>query len=159
MTSDRDRRLGDRDNEPGNIWAYNNWDYNALTTIFETRTGRRIADAFAEGTAEPSGMLDYTTASVRYVSQPELSQHGATLFRMSGRDLARFGQLYLDRGSVDGLQIVPAAWIDRITADSERTFRRGLPNRHGYLWWTPEPESGLPDGTFWHGAWGARRHS
>lgn len=152
MTLDRARRLGDRDNEPGKIWAYNNWDYNALTTIFETRTGKRIADAFAERIAEPSGMLDYTTDSVRYVASPELSQHRAAMFWVSGRDLARFGQLYLDRGAVDGVQIVPAAWVDRITADSVLTFQQGLPKRHGYLWWIPDPEFGLPDGTFW--AWG-----
>lgn len=152
MTSERDRRLGDRNNEPGKIWANNNWDYNALTTILETRVGKRIADMFAEGIAGPTGMTDYTVESVRYLDSPELSRHKAAMFWMSGRDLARFGQLYLDGGAVDGAQIVPAAWVDRITADSVLTFMQGLPKRQGYLWWIPDPEFGLPDGTFW--AWG-----
>lgn len=156
MTRDRDRRLGDRDNEPGKIWVYNNWDYNALTSIFETRTGKRIADAFAEGIAERTGMLDYTTDSVRYIAAPELSQHRAAMFRMSGRDLARFGQLYLDRGALDGVQIVPTAWGDRVTADSVLTFVQGLRNRHGYLWWIPDPGLGLPDGTFWASGFGSQ---
>lgn len=152
MTADRDRRLGDRSNEPGKIWAYNNWDYNALTTILETRVGQPIANMFAEGIAGPTGMTDYTAGSVRYVAAPELSRHGAALFSMSGRDLARFGQLYLDRGALDGVPILPAAWIDRITGDSVLTFMPGLARRQGYLWWIPDPDLGLPDGTFW--AWG-----
>lgn len=152
MTADRDSRLGDRSNEPGKIWAYNNWDYNALTTILETRVGKRIADMFATGIAGPTGMTDYTVGSVRYFAAPELSRHKAAMFSMSGRDLARFGQLYLDRGALDGAQVVPAAWIDRITADSVLTFMQGLAKRQGYLWWIPDPGLGLPDGTFW--AWG-----
>ncbi|KZK95095.1 Beta-lactamase [Pseudovibrio sp. Ad46] len=35
MLADIDRRLRHTENQPGTIWAYNNWDYNALTTVFE----------------------------------------------------------------------------------------------------------------------------
>jgi hypothetical protein len=35
MERDKDKRLGHKPNPPGTVWAYNNWDYNALTTIVE----------------------------------------------------------------------------------------------------------------------------
>ena len=36
LTAEKNRRLGNSENQPGTIWAYNNWDYNALTTILKT---------------------------------------------------------------------------------------------------------------------------
>ena len=42
MQKDKDRRLGQAPNIPGTKWAYNNWDYNALTTIFMQETGLNV---------------------------------------------------------------------------------------------------------------------
>jgi hypothetical protein len=39
LLAEKNQRLGSVENTPGTVWAYNNWDYNALTTILETRTG------------------------------------------------------------------------------------------------------------------------
>jgi CubicO group peptidase (beta-lactamase class C family) len=33
-------------------------------------------------------------------------------FNATLRDYARFGQLYLDYGKVDGLEVIPASWIE-----------------------------------------------
>src|SRR5687767_12573312 len=33
---------------PGAQWFYNNWDLNALGTIFERKTGKTLGDAFAQ---------------------------------------------------------------------------------------------------------------
>ncbi|WP_422369052.1 serine hydrolase domain-containing protein [Pelagibius sp.] len=152
LVAEKNRRLGKAENTPGTTWAYNNWDTNALTTVFETRTGLSVADAFDAGIANPLGLQDFTVAAVTYKAEPALSQHRAVMFRMSARDLARFGGLYLDRGEVDGESILSASWIDRITTDYLETGRDGLRHGHGYLWWIPGPGSGLPPGTFW--AWG-----
>ncbi len=56
-------KVGDGENTPGTVWAYNNWDINALTTIFEIRTGMSIAEAFETGISKPTGMLDHRRAS------------------------------------------------------------------------------------------------
>ena len=73
-------------------------------------------------------------------------------FRMSARDLARFGQLYLDQGRVNGCQVIPAAWVARVTEDFIRTGEPGLRSGHGYLWWVPcdrrSADLGIPPGTF-----------
>lgn len=145
---DVDARLGRAENAPGSKWAYNNWDYNALTTIFEQQTGRTIADAFATGIAQRIGLEDFSPGAVSYIHEPELSRHRAAMFRMSARDLARFGQLYLAKGEWRGQRVLPEGWADRITRDCTPTGERGLLAGHGYLWWIPGPETGLPAGSF-----------
>jgi len=152
LLAEKNRRLGADENTPGEVWAYNNWDYNALTTIFETRTGLSIAEAFQAGLAEPLGLRDHSAAAVTYSAEPGLSRHRAAMFQMSARDLARFGEVYLAGGEFDGERILPAEWVDLITKDYTETGEPGLRQGHGYLWWIPGPESGLPSGSFW--AWG-----
>jgi CubicO group peptidase (beta-lactamase class C family) len=146
------RRLGSGENQPGVIWAYNNWDYNALTSIFEKRTALTVAEAFESGIAAPLGMQDFGPASVYYRAAPDRSRHRAAMFRMSARDLLRFGQLYLDQGKAAGRQILPRAWVERITKDYTETGIKGLRAGHGYLWWVPDQSSGLPEGSYF--AWG-----
>ena len=146
---ERTRRLGIGENEPGSKWAYNNWDYNVLTTIFERRTGLSIGAAFTAGVAIPAGMADYAASDVSYVASPRVSRHRAAMFRMSGRDLALFGQLYLNGGAVDGKRLLPRSWIDRIAAEATGTGMGGLRAGHSYLWWVPSPDTGLPAGSFW----------
>jgi CubicO group peptidase (beta-lactamase class C family) len=98
LIADNVRRLGGRENISGTIWAYNNWNYNALTTIFETRTGLAVAEAFNTGIAQPAQMKDYVNDNVTYISETYLSQHRSALFRMSARDLATFGRIFLHGG-------------------------------------------------------------
>ncbi len=152
LVAEKNRRLGQEENKPGTIWAYNNWDYNALTTIFEMRTGMTIAEGFRAGIARPTAMKDFGIDAVSYVSRPERSQHNAAAFRMSARDLVKFGQLYLDKGRMNDQQIISASWVDRITTNFAKTGRDDLRWGHGYLWWIPSPKTGLPTGSFW--AWG-----
>jgi len=148
MERDVDRRLGRAENEPGSKWAYNNWDYNALTTIFEKRTGLTVAEAFKSGIAKRIGLEDISPASFFYIHEPKLSQHRAAMFRMSARDMARIGQLYLAKDEWQGQRILSADWVERITKDPVPTGDPGLAAGHGYLWWIPDKDTGLPAGSF-----------
>ncbi len=154
MAVEKNRRLGQGENRPGTIWAYNNWDYNALTTIFEARTGLSVAEAFEAGIADRIGMQDFSTWSVSYSRRPRVSRHRAAMFKMSARDLARFGDLYLSNGSFQGQQVLPDGWVDRVVADHTPTGDKGLRSGHGYLWWIPDADTGLPPGTFWAAGFG-----
>ena len=149
LREERTRRLGTGENEPGSKWAYNNWDYNALTTIFERRTGLSIGAAFLAGIAKPTGMADFSPANVSYIAAPQVSRHRAAMFRMSGRDLALFGELYLNGGALNGERLLPRSWIDRISAEAIATGVGGLRAGHSYLWWVPAADTGLPAGSFW----------
>lgn len=149
LFAEKNRRLGYTDNQPGTIWAYNNWDYNTLTTIFEDRTGLSIGEAFKTGIAAPTGMVDFRERDVSYSRDRSKSQHKAAMFRLSGRDLLTFGELILNDGMVDGKRLIPEGWIDLITADYADTGKGGLSSGHGYLWWIPDASTGLPEGSFW----------
>lgn len=48
-------------------------------------------------------------------------------------DMAKIGQLYLDRGIWKGKQIIPAWWIDESTKEHSRCNQYKL--SYGYLWW------------------------
>ena len=161
MTARKRRRLGTEPNPPGTVWAYNNWDYNALTTIFEQSTGLSVYEAFLKGIAQPLGMQEFNQGSVFYSRDETLSMHAKAGFRMSARDLARFGQLYLDQGMWDGRQIIPDSWIERITTDYTITDRNGLRSGHGYLWWVPWDQKsrgmGIPPGTFYASGFGGQK--
>src|ERR1044071_4229404 len=52
---------------PGTFWFYNNWDFNALGTIFETKTGRPMGETFYDRIAKPIGMQDFQPGDVYYL--------------------------------------------------------------------------------------------
>ena len=51
-----------------------------------------------------------------YQYEPSKSKYPAYHFRMSARDLALYGQLYLQKGQWQGKQLVPQAWIEAATS-------------------------------------------
>ena len=99
---------------PGEHFYYNNWDFNALGTIFEKLTGTKIFDEFEKRIANPIGMQDFTSADGHYAPRPD-TIHRHYIFSVTARDMARFGYLYLRGGLWNGSQIVPADWIRRST--------------------------------------------
>jgi CubicO group peptidase (beta-lactamase class C family) len=124
--------------EPGTHWYYNNWDFNALGSIFEKLTGTKIAAAFEERLAKPLGMEDFRLEDMYYeYSRPNADEQGQSIhpayhFRLSARDMARFGYLFLRQGKWQGQQIVPAKWVAESTASYSKTADSG---GYGYLWW------------------------
>ena len=117
---------------PGTFWNYNNWDFNALGTIYERATGRSVFEGFRTEIAEPIGMRDFETRDGAYLRGAE-SEHPAYHFHLTLFDLARFGHLILNRGCWNGRQIVPAAWVSESVTAHSITPRGG---GYGYMWWT-----------------------
>ncbi len=136
---------------PGTFWHYNNWDFNALDTIFEQCAHARIFEEFERRIAQPLQMEDFD-ARLGIVSGTPHSIHPCHQFRISARDLARFGVLYLNHGRWRTQQIVPQQWV----AESTRAQAR-IPSGagYGYMWWVAvegnsplPPQVALPDGAF-----------
>ncbi|WP_429944087.1 serine hydrolase domain-containing protein [Agrobacterium vitis] len=129
----------------GTFWFYNNWDFNALGTIYRQQTGEDIFQSFAKRIAAPIGMEDFSARDGSY-SLEKSSVHPAYPFTMSARDLARFGQLFLDGGQWAGRQVVPAAWI------RESTKALSQPSDHnsgyGYMWWALRTDQWGQGGAF-----------
>ena len=116
---------------PGVFWYYNNWDFNALGTIFEQATRTSIYQDFKARLAEPLEMEDFRLEDGEHFRGPE-SVHAAYPFRMTARDMARFGLLYARGGQWRERSIVPREWVE----ESTRSYSNiGEAGGYGYLWW------------------------
>ena len=122
--------------KPGEQWFYNNWDFNALGTIFQQLTGQTIFEAFKSRIAEPIGMQNFEISDGRFHNE-NVSRFPAYPFRMTARDMARFGWLFANKGLWKGRQIVPAVWVKVSTRTHSTTDRSNSKSvGYGYMWWT-----------------------
>jgi N-acyl-D-amino-acid deacylase len=125
----------------GTYYLYNNWDFNALGTIFEQETGRNIYDALETDLARPLGMEDFVRARQVKTGDLSASLHPAYHMHLSTRDMARIGYLMLREGRWQDRQLVPREWVHESTRlwtprsamNPER--RRQSSFGYGYLWW------------------------
>jgi CubicO group peptidase (beta-lactamase class C family) len=134
---------------PGSFWFYNNWDFNALGTIYNNATKQTVFEGFQEFIASPLEMEDFRREDTKF-EYDDVSDHPAYLFRMSARDMARFGLLFLRGGKWRDRQVVPASWVkESLTSYSDA----GQSGGYGYMWWVAAggkhfPENNLNDGCF-----------
>ena len=141
----------------GTFWYYNNWDFNALGTIFSQQTGKSLFDFLAERIAIPLGMEDFKRADQRFFDQGQ-SIHKYYNFELSTRDMARFGHLFLSQGCWGGREIVPAAWVKESTTPYSNTIGDFLPRGlgfYGYMWWVAAENRFLPNMTLPNGSFAA----
>ncbi len=125
----------------GTFWYYNNWDFNVLGTIFRKKTNKDIFEAFKENIADPLHMEDFRLMDGVYDFDTLHASHPGYVFKMSARDGARFGELFLQNGRWEGEQIIPQRWIEQSTTSHCATTTPGI--SYGYLWWIAEDFEGL----------------
>ena len=118
---------------PGTHWFYNNWDFNVAGVVYERATREDLYESFDRRLAKPLGMEDWDLADGFRAYEPTKSRHPAHTFRISTRDLARFGQLYLQEGSWAGRRILPTDWVKESTRPHTDD---GDGTGYGYMWWT-----------------------
>ena len=116
---------------PGTFFYYNNWDFNALGTIFENQTGTKIFEEFKAEIADPIGMQDFKVDDGGYYYELDKSIHPAYPFRMTARDMARFGLLYQQDGRWNDKQIISGEWIAESTTAFSIDDESG--SGYGYL--------------------------
>ncbi len=142
--------------QPGTFWYYNNWDFNVLGTVFRQETGQDIYQAFKKDIADPIGMQDFILDRQAYQYEKRYSLHPAYPFLISARDLARFGQLFLQQGRWGSRQIIPIDWIRAGTRSYSITNRPGI--GYGYMWWTVTADlHGIRKGSFFADGFGGQR--
>ncbi|MGK9170507.1 beta-lactamase family protein [Inquilinus limosus] len=138
---------------PGAHWCYSNWDFNALGTIYRQLIGRSIHAAFRDRIAAPVGMQDFRFDAEQadgWLEPDPCSVHHAYPFRMSTRDLARFGLLFLRDGRWRDRQVVPQGWAAASVLPYSDAGPRGA---YGYMWWVSRqgiafPGVVVPEGTY-----------
>ena len=128
--------------KPGEYFEYNNWDFNALGTIFEQETGINIYDSL-DNLGKQIGFEDYDLEfnKKKYKDRAKdttLSIHPPYHMYLSARDMLKIGKLMINKGEYDGKQVVPKEWIDEITYLHSHTRvekNRKLEGGYGYMWW------------------------
>lgn len=135
---------------PGTFWYYNNWDFNALGTIFERLTGTSLFEEFERELAGPLQLQDFVRQRHTNYFEGRDSIHPAYPFELSARDLARFGLLMCRGGQWRGEQLLPAEWVRESTQSYSDTGNSG---GYGYMWWVAADGkhfagAELPDGAF-----------
>ena len=97
--------------EPGKIWNYNSGSTELLGAILKKATGKAVDQLAGTLLFAPLGIADFT-----WYKNPDGRPHAAGGLRLRPRDLAKIGQLILQRGSWNGTQVIPSAWLDAATA-------------------------------------------
>lgn len=134
--------------DPGTVWRYSGGATALLGRLISQGTGQSL-DAFARSRLfNPLGIDD-----VEWVSGRNGEPAAASGLRLRAPDLARVGQLLLQRGQWEGRSIVPAEWVaasltPRVQAFEGMTF--------GYHWYLAQPREGGGMSTLAIG-WGGQR--
>ena len=118
---------------PGETFNYNSAAVHLLGVVLEQATETPLPTLAESTLLGPIGVS-------RSPWEPlgDGSFNGGAGVDLRPRDLARFGQLFLQRGSSGGRQIVSAGWVDASTAGRfDWRFSMGALDgiTYGYLWW------------------------
>lgn len=118
--------------DPGSTFIYNNGAAHVLGVLLTRVIGVPLARFAQERLFEPLGIHAY-----RWPADPEGHALGYGHLELRPRDLARLGELYLNRGRLDGVQLVPRSFVaSATTMQSEGGPPEGV--AYGYLWWVTE---------------------
>lgn len=147
MAKDRYRFILERPviGQPGKRWLYSGGATALLGRIIAKGTGLSLPDYARTALFEPLGIgsTEWVNNRDTWVAASNGPGDGepiaASGLRMTPRDLARIGQLVLDKGSAGGRQIVPSEWLaecltPRVSVDEQR--------RYGYQWYIGDFEYG-----------------
>ena len=115
-------------------------DY-ANTVLFEPLGIQKHADYYAKSAEEHKQFTisKLPKGDVWFCDRDGLGTPGYGLC-MSAEDMAKIGQMCLNQGRYNGLQVVPSAWIEEMTCprNVEGNHFRGM--QYGYLWWIIDSE-------------------
>jgi len=132
--------------KPGTHFLYNSPATYMLSAIVQKVTGQTVRDYLGPRIFAP---LDIDTPT--WVSSPQGISAGAYGLSVRTEDIAKLGQLYLQRGRWNGKQLIPAAWVDEAT--SRQTSNGSSPRSdwdqgYGYQFWRSRHDTYRGDGAF-----------
>ena len=125
--------------KPGEKFLYYNALPNLLSIIISKSTNLSIKEFAERNLFEPLDMkCAFWKKDGEYYS-------GRSNTYFTSRDLARLGSLYLNKGNINGKQIIDSSWVEnsfKNYAESDKNFfltdHSLNQTGYGYLWWTFE---------------------
>jgi len=140
----------------GERFYYASPNTDMIGLVLQVATGRRFHDYLAERLWRPMG-----AKGPAYITLDRIgSARAAGGFCVTARDLARFGQLVLDGGVVDGTRLIPAGWIDDMRKNGDQrawlagNFKADFPHgNYRSFWYDAGDGRGSFCGIGIHGQW------
>ncbi|MBP7933791.1 MAG: serine hydrolase [Phycisphaerae bacterium] len=132
--------------KPGTHFLYNTSGTYMLSAIVQKVTGMTLLDYLGPRLFEPLGIEKPT-----WETSPQGISTGGYGLSIRTEDIARFGQLYLQKGRWQGRQLVPEAWIE--AASARQTSNGSKPTSdwdqgYGYQFWRCRHGAYRGDGAF-----------
>lgn len=97
--------------QPGTFFLYNTGATYMLSAILRKVTGQNLLDYLSARLFDPLGI-----EGAAWEVCPMGTDVGGWGLSIKPEDIAKFGQLYLQKGQWLGRQILPAGWVDEATA-------------------------------------------
>jgi CubicO group peptidase (beta-lactamase class C family) len=138
--------------KPGAVFLYNSLGTFMLSAIVQKVTGQKVVDYLKPRLFDPLGI-----SGMDWEENMMGINTGGWGLRIRTEDMAKMGQLYLQKGQWNGNQVLPAAWIEEAT--KEKIFRHpDMPQAardtsdweqgYGYQIWRSRHHSYRADGAF-----------
>ena len=115
-------------NDPGQVFAYSTGVSMVISVLLENATGMSSDEFSRLYLFEPLGI---TSAAWELLPQANM---GGGLF-ISSRDMAKFGQLFLQKGQWQDQQIIPENWVEESTSQQLELPQYNNWNGYGLHWW------------------------
>jgi CubicO group peptidase (beta-lactamase class C family) len=132
--------------KPGTHFLYNTPATYMQSAIVQKVTGQTVLDYLRPRLFEPLGIENPT-----WGTSPQGISLGGYGLSIRTEDIAKFGQLYLQKGQWHGKQLVPSAWVE--TATARQTSNGSNPQSdwdqgYGYQFWRARHGAYRGDGAF-----------
>lgn len=119
--------------EAGKEFAYNSMNTYLLSAIIKQKTGRNLSDYLQEHIFTPLGIYNYY-----WEKCPMGNEKGGWGLNICLEDMAKIGQLYLQKGNWKGKQLISETWIREATSFQISTESDMSKNGYGYQIWMGE---------------------
>ena len=124
-------------NDPGKKYVYDDLNSHHLAAILAESIEGDLLEFAKNNLFTPVGI-----EGVKWINLSETRNlagnyySGAAGVYLTPREMAKFGQLFLDQGYWEGEEVVPKDWVEQSTSKHIETFR-GIDD-YGYHWWSTE---------------------
>ncbi len=131
---------------PGTHFVYNTGATYMLSAIVQKTTGMKLVDYLQPRLFAPLGI-----ESASWKESPQGITAGGIGLSLKTEDIAKFGQLYLQKGMWQGEQLLPEAWVEAATSSqisnsdgAQIDWTQG----YGYQFWRCRHKAYRGDGVF-----------
>ena len=120
--------------KPGEKWHYQSGSTQLMGLIIERSTGTSLSAYLSEKLWQP---INATGQAEWMIDKQGGVEKAYCCINSNALDFARFGQLYLDKGNWNGVQLIDSSFV-------EASLSADLEAHYGYSWWLYETQYKYP---------------